>query len=315
MDLLATSIAPTACGRRALTIVNKLLQVSACVPNRSRTEYGVFENEIESRVTPPAASANAGSQFETRVGAFYTLSILADSEPRGLVGARIQSVALQQRIAGHPLDDIVIHATNADGSEATLEIQAKRTMTFTASDAEFVDVVGQVWKAAQNPAFETGRYETAVAVSRTTTRIEQAVQEVLNWARQLPDATTFASNIRRKGFASEAMRSFVAVFADNLARHGAPNDEQTLWRLLRRFQVLVFDFDAVGSDYAHRARERCRFVLAADQAHRAGDLWSHLIVDAEESAKAGGARTRPRSSGSYLRKRAFGSGMPLICVT
>jgi len=252
----------------------------------------VSEIEPESRVAPPAASANAGGQFEARVGAFYTLYMLAEGEPRGLVGARVQSVALQQRVAGHPLDDVVVHVTNADGTPATLEIQAKRTLTFAASDSEFADVVGQVWQTAQKPEFQTQRYETAVAIARTTTRIEQAVQEVLNWARQLPDAATFAANIKRKSFASDAMRSFVKVFADNLQRHGAPTDDDTVWRLLRRFQVLVFDFETVGSDYEHRARERCRFVLAADQASRAGDLWSHLIVEAEVSAKAGGVRSR-----------------------
>lgn len=250
------------------------------------------DNEKESRIAPPAASANAGGQFEVRVGAFYTLCMLAGGEPRGLVGATVQSVALQQRIAGHPLDDIVVHATNADGSQATLEIQAKRTLTFTGSDGEFADVVGQMWQAAQRPEFDTQRYETAVAIARTTTRIEQAVQEVLHWARQRPDAASFMANIRRKGFASDSMRGFVKVFADNLQRHGAPTDDETVWRLLRRFQVLVFDFESVGSDYEHRARERCRFVLAPDQANRAGDLWSHLIVDAEASARGSGSRTR-----------------------
>ena len=34
---------------------------------------------------------------------------------------------------------------NADGSAAVLEIQAKRTLTFTASDTEFEDVVAQMW--------------------------------------------------------------------------------------------------------------------------------------------------------------------------
>ncbi|WP_192250759.1 ATP-binding protein [Mesorhizobium caraganae] len=248
--------------------------------------------EKESRIAPPAASANAGGQFEVRVGAFYTLCMLAGGEPRGLVGATVQSVALQQRIAGHPLDDIVVHATNADGSPATLEIQAKRTLAFTASDDEFADVVGQVWQASLKPAFEAERYETAVAIARTATRIEQAVQEVLHWARQRPDAASFMANIRRKGFASDPMRSFVKVFTDNLQRHGAPSDDETVWRLLRRFQVLVFDFESVGSDYEHRARQRCRLVLAPDQASRAGDLWSHLIVDAEASARGSGSRNR-----------------------
>ncbi|MER8948502.1 hypothetical protein [Mesorhizobium sp. M0809] len=118
------------------------------------TQWPVPDIEKESRIAPPAASANAGGQFEVRVGAFYTLCMLAGGEPRGLVGASVQSVALQQRIAGHPLDDIVVHARNADGSQATLEIQAKRTLAFTASDDEFVDVVGQVWQASLKPEFE-----------------------------------------------------------------------------------------------------------------------------------------------------------------
>lgn len=51
------------------------------------------------------------------------------------------------------------------------------------------------------------------------------------------------------------MRSFVDVFRTNLALAGGPTDDETVWRLLRRFQILVFDFESTGSDYDHRARE------------------------------------------------------------
>jgi hypothetical protein len=241
----------------------------------------------------PAATGPAGSQFEAKVGAFYILSLISNGEPRGLPGAIINSVMLQQRVSGNPLDDVIVHATNADGTDATLEIQAKRTLTFTTSDDQFQSVVSQVWQAAQKPEFFETRYELAVAIDKTTARIEQAYQEALHWARHLPDGATFAAQINRHGFSSSSMRDFVEVFRGNLAKAGAPRDDETVWRLLSRFQILVFDFESIGSDYEHRARERARLVLAPDQANRAADLWPILVGRAEDYARAAGAIVRP----------------------
>jgi len=244
-------------------------------------------------VAPPAATGNAGPQFEGKVGAFYLLSLLSGGEPRGLPGATIHTIAFQQRGSGRPLDDVIVQATNADGSAAILEIQAKRTLTFTASDTEFTDVVGQMWEAGQKPEFEATRYELAVAIARTTTRVEHACQEVLHWARQFPDGATFATHINRERFSSKGMRDFVDVFRANLAMAGAPTDEETVWRLLRRFQILVFDFESPGSDYEHRARERARLALGTDHANRAADLWPILVDHAGACARVGGALDRP----------------------
>jgi hypothetical protein len=250
------------------------------------------ESYQPAQIAAPAATGGAGPQFEAKVGAFYVLPLLSGSEPRGLPGATVRSVAFQQRVAEHPLDDVVVKAVNHDGSPATLEIQVKRTLTFTASDAEFREVVGQIWDAAKKPDFETSRYELAAAIARTTTRIEHVCQEVLHWARQLPDGATFAARINRPTFASDGMRSFVDVFRANLALVGAPTDDETVWRLLRRFQILVFDFESTGSDYDHRAREHLRWILAPDQADRASDLWSVIIDHVGASARAAGARDR-----------------------
>ena len=107
-------------------------------------------------VSPPSGTGAAGPQFEGRVGAFYLLSLLGGTEPRGLPGATVQTVAFQQYASGRPLDDVIIEATNADGSAAVLEIQAKRALTFTASEDEFGDVVKRMWASAQKPEFKTG---------------------------------------------------------------------------------------------------------------------------------------------------------------
>lgn len=255
----------------------------------------------------PAAAGNAGAHFEAAVGAYYLLAMVAGAEPRGLPGTAITTVAFQQRMANHPLDDVVIHAIGHDGGAATLEIQAKRSMRFTASDDEFADVVKQIWVAAQKPDFDSVRYEMAAAISRTTTRIEHAVQDVLHWAR-VQDAGTFHANVQRKGFASDQMRDFVEVFRANLAKCGASDDNLTVWKLLSRFQVLVFDFETVGSAFEHFARERSRIVLAPSQASRAGELWNSLIRNAASNGRAAGEQTRQSIIGSLAAEGGYQFG-------
>ena len=83
----------------------------------------MHEKRLKSpQVAAPAATGNAGPQFEGKVGAFYLLSLLCGSEPRGLPSATIRAVSFQQRGSGHPLDDVIVQAVNADGSAAVLEI-------------------------------------------------------------------------------------------------------------------------------------------------------------------------------------------------
>jgi hypothetical protein len=241
---------------------------------------------------PPSATGPAGALFEGRVGAFYFLSLLAGGEPRGLPGASITCVRFQQAANGRPLDDVTIEAVNADGSEAFFDIQAKRTLDFTLGDREFADVVRRLWATAQKPSFTSKRYETAVAVARSSTRIEREYQQVLHWARQLRDGASFAKQIGRRGFSSEGMRAFVDVFRYHLTTAGAPSDDDTLWQLLKRFQILVFDFEAPGSGYEHFARERARGILAGDQAARSPDLWSVLQAKALECDAVGGSTDR-----------------------
>lgn len=246
--------------------------------------------EQDNHIAPPSATSGSGTRFEWVVGAFYLLSMVAEGEPRGLPGAQIKSVKFQQRIEGKPLDDIVVEAVNADGSPATIEIQAKLTLDFTASDKQFQDVVTQLWQASQGSTFSTERYELAVAIAKTSTRIEREYQEILHWARQLQNAEVFFTHVNRVGFGSESGRKFVEVVRTNLSKAGLPDDDVTVWRLLSRFQILVFDFTAPGSIYEHRARERALSLLSPHEAHRAGDLWSILIDIASHCATAAGDR-------------------------
>jgi hypothetical protein len=94
----------------------------------------------------PAATGPAGAVLEGHVGAQYLLPLLTGGEARGLPGVVVTRVAFQRAGSGHPMDDVVITGVDGQGRAATLEVQAKRTLAFTASDAVFADVVAMAWQ-------------------------------------------------------------------------------------------------------------------------------------------------------------------------
>ena len=242
--------------------------------------------------TSPASSGPAGSHFEGQVGAHYLLSMLTGSEPRGLPGTVIDRIELQRAAEGRPLDDVIIHAHDARGNPAVLEIQVKRSITFAPGDSIFQAIVGQIVKASHRPDFWTSCYELAIATARTSQKIDGAYQDVLTWARQLTDAATFMARIARPGSANDDMRTFVRTFKAHLRDAGSRDDDETVWRLLRKLQILVFDFTAQGSASEELAKERAVRALHPDDAQRAGNLWKTLVELALQVAASGGDRTR-----------------------
>jgi hypothetical protein len=247
---------------------------------------------LAANANSPAASGPAGSHFEAQVGAAYLIALLIGSEPRGLLGTTIDSIKLQRAAEGHPLDDVIIHAHDGRGSPTVLEIQVKRSISFTPSDDVFQKVVEQIARASKLTDFWTSRHQLAIATARTSRKIDGAYQDVLTWARQLGDAATLFSRIDRPGSANDDMRTFVATFRAHLQNSGAPTDDDSVWLLLRRLQILVFDFTAQSSASEDLARERAVRALHADDGARAGGLWSALIELALRSAASGGELKR-----------------------
>lgn len=254
--------------------------------------------------TSTAASGPAGAHFEGQVAAFYLLAMLCGAPPRGLPGTTIDRVALQQANTGRPLDDVIVHAVDGFGRPAVLEIQVKRTITFTPADSVFRKVVGQIAEAVRRPDFWSTQYGLAIATARGSRKIDGPYQDVLALARQIGDAETFVSQLKLPGVANDDMRTFVKTFQGHLKEEGAPHDDETTWNLLRRLQILTFDFTALGSASEDLARERALRTLHADDASRVDAFWGNLVELAISVAKNGGDRSRTTLL-EFLHPRGF----------
>ncbi|MFC7482924.1 hypothetical protein ACFQX7_27090 [Luedemannella flava] len=89
----------------------------------------------------PAAAGGVGTIYEYRVAAIALTYLLSGTHPPGLQMPLV-GVALQQRALGHLLDDVVLTAEPGPSPLCT-EYQVKHTLSVTASDSPFVDVVVQ----------------------------------------------------------------------------------------------------------------------------------------------------------------------------
>jgi hypothetical protein len=242
----------------------------------------------------PSASGPAGALFEGQVGAHYLLTMLAEADPRGLPGVLVNRVAFQQASEGYPLDDVIVHGVTNTGEPAVLEIQVKRTIRFAPGDAVFRDVVGQLAAAFASLDLSHDRHQFAVATERISFKITGPYQDVLRWAREIGSASTFIDRIKRNNVSSNDMRTFVETVRSHLAASGCSSDDEAVWQILRRFKILVFDYDAPGSQSAELAKERARHVLDPEDAGHASAFWKALTETAIRVAASGGELDRAR---------------------
>jgi hypothetical protein len=253
----------------------------------------------------PASRGGAGAYIEGELGAFYLLAMLARAEPRGLPGSQIGRVRFQGVEEGFALDDIVVHGNSAAGP-SLLEIQSKRTIKFSPKDSVFKEVCEQIAKAVADSTLTEDLHQLAVATQRTSYKISGPYQDVLAWARAVDTSAAFFNRLEAEGVASPDMRQFVDSFRMHLVAAGITDDNDVIWHIIRRFQILEFDFESSAPLARTYALDRARLVLAPEDSARADALWSTLIEIALETAKAGSSLDHEK-----LREKILDKGFRL----
>lgn len=238
----------------------------------------------------PVGRGGAGTYIEGELGAYYLLQMLAGSEVRGLPDACVERVQFQGVDEGYALDDLIVHAVSDKGS-SVLEIQSKRTATFAPKDSIFISVCDQIARSAPGSP-PTDRHLLAVATQRTSFAISGPYQDVLAWARSATSGPQFFARLELKGVASPKMRDFGQAFRTHLVAHGIADDDEVIWNIIRRFQILEFDFESGAPQARDYALMLARQVLAPEDVSRAEGLWGDLIALVIKTGTAGGSLTR-----------------------
>jgi hypothetical protein len=238
----------------------------------------------------PASRGGAGVYIEGELGAYYLLAMLAGTEARGMPGVQVNRVRFQGAELGYAMDDLIVDGTGSSG-QSLLEIQSKRDISFSPQDQIFANVVAQIARSTLHDAPED-RHLLAVATQRLSKSICGPYQDVLMWARAAESSHEFFDRVAAKGVGSDPMRSFVTTFRAKLVTAGVANDDDVIWKFLRRFAILVFDFESTDSLARLHALALARQVLADEQVSRAESLWANLIEVSIAIGKVGGSINR-----------------------
>jgi hypothetical protein len=155
----------------------------------------------------PLSTGGAGTIFEYRVAAIVLAALLRGDRIEGL-DLPVTRVGLQQRIAGHQLDDVVAYAEAGDGTPPlTVEIQVKRRVAPVSSNAEWRSVILQCLAALDSdPDGISDRYHRlGLAADGPVTQLEQ-LRDLTSWARAQTSAFSLVQVISAEGAVAQQVR-------------------------------------------------------------------------------------------------------------
>jgi hypothetical protein len=239
--------------------------------------------------TSPLATAGAGINFETDVGAVFLASLLLGGPARGAAGGSTVRVLFQRKASGAPLDDLQIETEGA-GGRARLDLQIKLTFSFTRGDREFASVVNACWDTFVEPSFQRAPGNRfGVALGKASQRIKGQVVRVPVWAQTSTSAAEFFDRIGTQRLASQEMRDFVEQVGDQVREHaGAAATDEALWNFFRRLVIIDFDVEQESSRDRTFAIETLRSLVPEGSVEQASVLFDRLRAAVRDAGTAGG---------------------------
>ncbi|MCP1535692.1 hypothetical protein [Methylorubrum extorquens] len=227
----------------------------------------------------PELAGGAGFTFADQVATRYLAALLIGTGAPGLADRRVSRVALEQRDAGEPLDDIVVDAVAPDGSLARLGLQVKRELTISAAktNEDFRSIIRDSWATIDKPDFRNGVDRVGAAVGQSTAvgRSRDLVA-LTEFARSSATPAEFAIRFAPGGSVSEAHRAILKDLQTVTSDLGRPASAENMHALLRHFVLIRFDTLNAGATDDPATIALLSQALACGQDSQAVSLFDRL---------------------------------------
>ncbi len=243
----------------------------------------------------PATSAD-GIYFEGKVLGHYLLAMLSEMPSRGLSTSKIIKASAQQS-GEYPLDDIVVNGINNKGESTSLQIQAKRSITFSAQDPVFKQVCNQIAAAISKEKFWEEQNYLAIAFPNTTTQIDNDYQEVLRIAQSSLTEEKFKQRLNNK-----KMETFLKTFKENLQFTIEDISDENIYNILQRLYLLHFDYNNPASLSIENDCLRADKLLSSSTSESSRKFIDSLWVTGGELSSTAGEIDRDTLIDSLIEK-------------
>ncbi|MEV7968266.1 hypothetical protein AB0O34_20120 [Sphaerisporangium sp. NPDC088356] len=249
--------------------------------------------------------------FEYRLAAVLLSRMLRRAHVPIGIDLPIQRVALQQRVAGHAFDDIVV-GTDTAGLGPTIEIQVKKRLPISGGNPEFVKVMSTAIEAYRSHPEElkNGRLLLGLAAGGPVGDLE-ALAELTTMARAHPDAVSLG-RVLSEGVTRSALRTRHDHVVKGMATAATIGDrfeaESLTHQILSALHVWHVQVGRDGRDW------RAELDLIADLASATGQaadtVLGRLYDLAQEVGPRAGDLDQQRICAELLRRY----GLDLACA-
>lgn len=234
----------------------------------------------------PELAAGAGFTFENLVAARFLAALLTEHAMPG-AGGVVTGVALQQRDFGQPLDDVIIDVQTVSGALARLSLQCKSSIVISsaARNADFREAIRDSVMTLQNADFRNDQDRFGIAVRSVAVGTFDTLTTLCELARNSDTFEHFERRFLPGGNASAQQKDMKNVIRDLLTENlGVDFSEAFLYRFLRHFVIIRFDYLHEGAVDSPDAINAVRPAMHDSDGGMAGALWAVLCEIARESA-------------------------------
>lgn len=183
------------------------------------------------REASPEATGGIGTSYEHVCIAVYLAALLTRSHGPACPGIVIR-IALQQKVNGRPLDDIVLGWEDDARRQGTVDLQLKRRLPVSPSDgSDFARIVSDAWATMQLADF-TDRRDLAGGLSELVSSANHYACQKLRELAGETDPAGFADAVETQadGPARKASAAVQTTLTRTLGAAPTPEDTHFFWR-------------------------------------------------------------------------------------
>ena len=240
------------------------------------------------QVSGAFATGGGGTVFELKVQASILVTLVVHGYAPIFKNSRVTELHLQAEHFGFSTDDALVVCRSESGQKHKQLWSIKHEVRFSKLDSVFRDVVADAWKDFNAPLFSPDTDVFVLATSNLAA-VGKHVVTLLEIADTALSSEDFRHRIATRGFASQKVNDYLEIFEAVLTDvAGHTIDEVTLWRFLRTFNVLRFDFDQNASQDEARMKTLLYLATRANADKTGEEIWNGIFQKvAESNSRAG----------------------------
>jgi hypothetical protein len=249
---------------------------SACMPE-SEPEIPAANSEVSP--VNPFSTGEGGAVFEFHVQASFVATLLVQGILPCLPPSQVTVVHLQAGHLGLHTDDVACEALDVLKETRWLICQIKHQIRVSTTDNAFNGAISAAWLDFRAMTAERRELDAfALVTGPISSAVAWDFRTMLEWARSSTDSTDFLRRMALPKYASDTARAHlqsVRKICDEANGDTVTDDE--LWRFLRCYHILSFDFDTADSQDLARVKTMLALAAQPRDAASGDSLWNRIF--------------------------------------